>query len=171
MQNLTLATFPAKRFVHILCICRIGQSFYVTHFIMTITIKSKKISCFRSAVVSLECTGYITLNATDRNVCYRGKAKCDNNLTTEWYRFQGKAGRQLPTICPPIHRCNTDLPGWMEGKHPNVEDGIVQRQVCFHGYNNRCYKTTTIDVRNCSAYFVYRLTKVPYCNSRYCGTG
>ncbi|XP_067047327.1 uromodulin-like isoform X2 [Acropora muricata] len=118
-----------------------------------------------------ECKNYIALNASDRNVHSTRGRKCDGNLKTGWYRFQGQAGRQLPTICPPEHRCNTDLPGWMNGNHPNVEDGIVKRQVCFHGYSNCCYTATTIDVRNCGAYFVYRLTKVSFCNSRYCGTG
>ncbi|XP_074606878.1 uncharacterized protein LOC141859885 [Acropora palmata] len=118
-----------------------------------------------------ECASYITLNASDRNEHYTGRAKCDNKLETKWYRFQGQAGRKLATICPQVHRCNTDVPGWMNGKHPNVEDGIVKRQVCFHGYQKCCYKTTTIHVRNCGAYFVYRLDKVSTCNSRYCGTG
>ena len=170
MQNLTLTTFPAKPFVHILCVCRIGQSFYIIHFTIAITIKSEKIECFPSAVVP-DCTSYINLTAADRNVRYRGHAKCDNNLKTEWYRFQGQAGRQLETSCPSMGSCNTAVPVWMKGKHPNVEDGIVQRQVCFHWYYICCYKPSTIDVRNCEAYFVYRLRKVPFCNSRYCGTG
>ncbi|XP_029183034.2 uromodulin-like [Acropora millepora] len=118
-----------------------------------------------------ECRNYIALNASERNVHSSIGTKCDDNLKTGWYRFQGQAGRQLPTICPPTHRCNTHVTGWMNGNHPNVEDGIVKRQACFHGYSNCCFKATTIDVRNCGAYFVYRLTKVSHCYSRYCGTG
>ncbi|XP_074606880.1 uncharacterized protein LOC141859887 [Acropora palmata] len=118
-----------------------------------------------------ECKNYIALIASDRNLLSTRGSKCDDNLKTGWYRFQGQAGRQLPTICPPVHRCNTDIPGWMNGNHPNVEDGIVKRQVCFHGYSNCCHRTTTIDVRNCGAYVVYRLTKVPTCRLRYCGIG
>ncbi|XP_067046780.1 uromodulin-like [Acropora muricata] len=125
----------------------------------------------RCETVVSECASYFTLNASDRNEDYRGRTKCDNKLETKWYRFQGQAGRKLATTCPQIHRCNTDIPGWMKGKHPNVEDGKVQRQVCFHGYNKCCFRSTTIDVRNCGAYFVYRLNKLSYCNSRYCGTG
>ncbi|XP_015780355.1 PREDICTED: uromodulin-like [Acropora digitifera] len=125
----------------------------------------------RCKIVAPECASYITLNASDRNEHYRGKKKCDNNLETNWYRFQGQAGKQLAIKCPPVQKCNTDLTGWMNGNHPNVEDGIVKRQVCFHGFGNCCHKTLTIDVRNCGAYFVYRLRKVSICNSRYCGTG
>ncbi|XP_015780342.1 PREDICTED: uromodulin-like [Acropora digitifera] len=125
----------------------------------------------RCEIVAPECASYITLDARDRSVHYIGKKKCDNNLTAEWYRFQGEAGRQMATTCLPTHRCNTDLTGWMNGSHPNVEDGIVKRQVCFHGYENCCYKTTTIDVRSCGAYFVYRLNKFSHCKTRYCGTG
>ncbi|XP_067046881.1 uromodulin-like [Acropora muricata] len=126
----------------------------------------------RCKIVAPECASYISLNASDRNVDFRGsRTKCDNNLTTEWYRFQGQAGKQLAIKCPPDGRCNTDLTGWMKGKHPNVEDGIVKRHVCFHGYYNCCYKNTAIDVRNCGAYFVYKLRKVSVCRSRYCGAG
>ena len=130
----------------------------------------EKFWCFPSTVPP-ECKNYIALNASDRNVHSSIGTKCDDNLKTGWYRFQGQAGRQLPTICPPTHRCNTDIPGWMNGNHPNVEDGIVKRQVCFHGYYNCCHRTTTIDVRNCGAYFVYMLRKVSHCLLRYCGTG
>ncbi|XP_067046784.1 uromodulin-like [Acropora muricata] len=126
----------------------------------------------RCETVVPECASYITLNASDRNVLYRKRmTKCDNNLATEWYRFQGQAGKQLASKCPPVNRCNSNLTGWMKGKHPNVEDGIVKRQVCFHGQYRCCYKTTKIDVRNCGAYFVYKLRKVPTCRLRYCGTG
>ncbi|XP_067046958.1 uromodulin-like [Acropora muricata] len=126
----------------------------------------------RCETVVPECTSYITLNASDRNVHFHGRmTKCDNNLTTDWYRFHGQAGKQLANKCTRVNRCNTNLTGWMKGKHPNVEDGIVKRQVCFHWQKRCCYTTTTIDVRNCGAYFVYKLRKVSTCRSRYCGTG
>ncbi|XP_068705969.1 uromodulin-like isoform X2 [Montipora foliosa] len=116
-----------------------------------------------------ECRNYISMRTLDRNVRFRGRAKCDNNLKEDWYRFQGQAGKQMATSCPPTHRCNTDLTGWMVGKHPNVQEGIVQREACFHGYYNCCHKKNTIDVRNCGAYFVYRLKKT-HCKARYCGS-
>ena len=159
------------------CNCRLlsFSEIYGEELVLTVTLticanKKREKICFPSAVAT-ECASYITLNASDRNVRYKGRAKCDNNLETKWYRFQGQAGTKLATTCPQIHRCNTDIPGWMNGKHPTVEDGKVQRQVCFHGYEKCCFRSTTIDVRNCGAYFVYRLNKLSYCNSRYCGTG
>ena len=159
------------------CNCRLlsFSEIYGEELVLTVTLticanKKREKICFPSAVAP-ECASYITLNASDRNVRYKGRAKCDNNLETKWYRFQGQAGKKLTTTCPQIHRCNTDIPGWMNGKHPTVEDGKVQRQVCFHGYEKCCFRSTTIDVRNCGAYFVYRLNKLSYCNSRYCGTG
>ena len=139
-------------------------------FQIATTKQPEKFWCFPFTVVP-ECKNYIPLIASDRNLLSTRGSKCDDNLKTGWYRFQGQAGRQLPTICPPVHRCNTDIPGWMNGNHPNVEDGIVKRQVCFHGYSKCCHRTTTIDVRNCGAYVVYRLTKVPTCRLRYCGIG
>lgn len=119
-----------------------------------------------------ECRNYITLNNEDRNRNYfnYGKGKCDNNLKEDWYRFSGLAGNQLVTDCVATHRCGTDLTGWMYGNHPTVDDDIVQKKACFHGWYNCCYIKTTINVRNCGAYFVYRLKKVGLCDARYCGS-
>ena len=156
--------------ISLLFICTDCQRDFIRIKIAT-TKQPEKIYCFPSAVVP-ECASYTTLNASDRSVHHTGRVtKCDDNLKTGWYRFQGRAGKQLASKCPPVNRCNSNLTGWMKGKHPNVEDGIVKRQVCFHGQYRCCYKTITIDVRNCGAYFVYKLRKVPTCRLRYCGTG
>ena len=116
-----------------------------------------------------ECNRYKILNDSDRlSNLGRGK-KCDKNLTEDWYRFSAWAGTNMPTHCLPNHRCSTDLPGWMDGAHPTADEGVVSRKVCFSGYDNCCYRNITINVRNCSSFFVYRLKPVSYCNSRYCG--
>ena len=117
-----------------------------------------------------ECSQYKFLNDSDRrNDFGRGK-KCDRNLKEDWYRFSAGAGTSIATQCiPDAQRCGTDLPGWMDGAHPTVDEGVVSRNVCFSGYRNCCYRNVTINVRNCSSFFVYRLKSLSYCNSRYCG--
>ena len=117
-----------------------------------------------------ECKQYKFLNDSDRHSDFgRGDRKCDKNLTEDWYRFSAGAGTSIPTLCLPHHRCGTDLPGWMDGAHPTVDEGVVSRKVCFHGYYNCCHRHIMINVRNCSSFFVYRLKPVQDCASRYCG--
>ena len=117
-----------------------------------------------------ECNQYKILNDSDRRSDVgRGDRKCDRNLTEDWYRFSADAGTSIPTHCLPYHKCGTDLPGWMDGAHPTVDEGVVSRKVCFSGYQNCCHHHIMINVRNCSSFFVYRLKPVQVCASRYCG--
>ncbi|XP_078383960.1 uncharacterized protein LOC144666402 isoform X2 [Oculina patagonica] len=126
----------------------------------------------RCQTVIPECFQYKFLNGSDRHQDhdnYNG-AKCDKDLTEDWYRFYGGAGSRMASSCVPTHRCDTDLTGWMEGSHPTVEEGVAARKVCFNGYNNCCYKTVEINVRNCGSFYIYRLKKLSVCNARYCGS-
>ena len=117
-----------------------------------------------------ECNQYKFLNDSDRrNDFGRGK-KCDNYLAEDWYRFSAGAGTSIATKCiSKGQRYGTDLPGWMDGARPTVDEGVVSRKVCFSGYQNCCYRHIMINVRNCSSFFVYRLKPVQVCHSRYCG--
>ena len=118
-----------------------------------------------------ECSQYKFLNGSDRHRDYYiVDKKCDKDLTEDWYRFYGQAGSVMASNCVPTHRCNTDLPGWMEGSLPTVDEGIVLRKVCFHGYRKCCYKDVQINVRNCGPFYIYRLKKLTFCSSRYCGS-
>ncbi|XP_068728067.1 uncharacterized protein [Montipora capricornis] len=99
---------------------------------------------------------------------------CDSTLSG-WYRFSGEAGTQMADSCPKVHHCSTDSPGWLSGTHPTVAEGIVQRKVCFLRHSIAigfycCYFSKDISVRNCGAFYVYRLDP-PRCYSRYCGNG
>ena len=88
-----------------------------------------------SFLVPSECNQHKILNDSDRHSDFgRGDRKCDNHLTEDWYRFSAGAGTSIPTHCLPHHRCGTDLPGWMDGAHPTVDEGVVSRKVCFSGF-------------------------------------
>ena len=122
-----------------------------------------------SFLAASECNQHKILNDSDRRSDVGRGKKCDRNLTEDWYRFSAGAGTSIPTHCPPKLRCGTDPPGWMDGAHLTVDEGVVSRKVCFSGYGKCCYLNIMISVRNCSSFFVYRLKPVQYCNSRYCG--
>ena len=95
--------------------------------------------------------------------------KAPNELPFGWYRIMGKAGTQIPEECVPVHRCGTFAPGWVNGQHPTVEEGIVIREVCYHWDGNCCEWQNKIRIRNCGEYYVYQLQKPPTFNLRYCG--
>ena len=96
----------------------------------------------------------------------------DSNLSG-WYRFSGGAGTQMAEACPKMYSCSTNSSGWLSGTHPTVAEGIVQRKVCFSQrasqfFNDCCYHSKNISVRNCGTFYVYRLDPPGY-YSRYCG--
>ena len=73
--------------------------------------------------------------------------------------------------CVDNNRCGTYYPGWLSGSHPTVNEGAVQRRVCFRYYDNCCDFPTYIRVRNCGGFYVYQLKPLTYCYLRYCGNG
>ena len=76
----------------------------------------------------------------------------------------------MPTKRVEAYRCGTDWSGWLAGSHPTVEDGEVQRTVCFSNRPNGCKDSNTISVKNCGSYYIYKLLKPSNCNARYSGT-
>ena len=122
------------------------------------------------------CKNYSNLTEADRAQGNAGKpnTKNDNNLETGWYRFQGAAGDRMPDKCVLRFRCGTTHPGWLNGTHPTIANGVVKRTVCFSAKANCCLCHYIIKVRNCSSFYVYELQKKPAssrCNLtlRYCG--
>ena len=119
------------------------------------------------------CKNYSVLGEADRA---QGNAlqphwRCDNELETGWYRFQGDAGDRMPDKCVLRFRCGTEHPGWLNGTHPTIADGVVTRTVCFSGKTNCCSRHHIIKVRNCTSYYVYELHRPQpsWCPLRYCG--
>ncbi|KAL9987886.1 hypothetical protein ACROYT_G002264 [Oculina patagonica] len=118
-----------------------------------------------------ECSNYNYLEEGDRAVgnTNRRPIKCDRSLKEGWYRFRGSAGNKMASSCPPKLRCGTHAPGWLNGSHPSVAEGAVQRRVCFHWSSGCCQWENHIQVRNCSGYYVYQLKPTRFCSLRYCG--
>ncbi|XP_041038352.1 uromodulin-like [Carcharodon carcharias] len=94
--------------------------------------------------------------------------KCDANLQEGWYRFKSSGGWKIPdSVVPELH-CSTYSPGWLQGSHPTLGQGVVTRTVCFTSLWNPCNWTREIKVKNCSRYFVYELKPAPGCSAAYC---
>ena len=114
------------------------------------------------------CTNYTVLSEADRA---QGNAqppynRTDLDLLTGWYRFQGAAGDRMPDKRVLRYRCGTWHPGWLNGAHPTVAEGVVTRTVCYSGYRSCCRASNIIKVKNCNSYYVYELQRTVF---RYCG--
>ena len=94
-------------------------------------------------------------------------ALCDNTLKIGWYRFFG--GNMPESKIDPYH-CGTIAPIWMNGTHPTVADGIVNRKACvnFMGRRKGCFIAIPIRVKNCSGFYVYYLKPASGCYMAYC---
>ena len=117
------------------------------------------------------CTNYTVLSEADRA---QGNAvrdsKEDDGLVTGWYRFQGAAGNRMADKCVLAFRCGTVSPGWLNGTHPTVTEGVVTRTVCYSGYSGCCWYSNISKVKNCSSYYAYELLRTfTLSPSRYCG--
>ena len=118
------------------------------------------------------CKHYTVLSGADRaqGNTLQNNLRCDDNLVTGWYRIQGAAGDRMPDKCVLQYRCGTKYPGWLDGTHPTVAEGVVTRVVCYNKWGSGCCSSRDIiKVKNCSSYYVYELQKPPSCNLRYCG--
>ena len=133
-----------------------------------------------TAVKGDACTNYTVLSNATRFINYLDMTNpeelCDGHLETKWYRFMGPAGNRMQDHCPRIKRyyCQTRQTGWLNGMHPRVVDGEVERKVCFYNplANDCCRHSVVVKVKNCSdQYYIYQLrpTTTQIC-SRYCGT-
>ena len=124
----------------------------------------------------LECSNHTFLNESNRAVTYAGRSlNLSDSHLSGWYRFSGEAGTQMAEVCPKMYSCSTNSSGWLNGTHPTVAEGIVKRKVCFSQrvsqyLNDCCNHSKNISVRNCGAFYVYRLDPSDY-YSRYCGNG
>ena len=78
------------------------------------------------------CKNYTVLSEADRAQGNAGRNNsCDRDLVTGWYRFQGAARDGMADKCVLLRRCGTSAPGWLNGAHPTVAEGVVNRQVCY----------------------------------------
>ena len=131
-------------------------------------------SNFYLILIADPCYNYQNLSDAYRKSSYvtqtLRQSLCDTSLAEGWYRFVGDAGTKMPTTRVPAYRCDTDWPGWLTTAHPSVEDGEVQREVCFSDRSAGCENVRAISVKNCRSYFIYKLQKPPKCELRYCGT-
>jgi len=119
------------------------------------------------------CHHYQNLTDAERKYDYNtqaGNSKCDDKLDNkDWHRFQGAAGTKMATRSPGFSKCGADYPAWLSGAHPTVAEGIVRRYVCINK-RGECKEQSTVYVKNCASYYLYKFFPLKHCEVRYCGT-
>ncbi len=123
------------------------------------------------------CYNYTSLDeprrATDNsyNNNYYYNTMCDYNVEWKgWYRlFNNNQTAQMPESCVNFGMCGTYHPLSLNGTHPQLEDGVVTRQVCVSLGGNCCdYTSHPIRVKACPGnYYVYEFVKPTFCGA-YC---
>ncbi|XP_068103344.1 uromodulin-like [Hyperolius riggenbachi] len=116
------------------------------------------------------CFNYTVLNDPWRSPSSGEYWHCDSGLRG-WYRFKGAYDQQIPENCVSGYSCGTEKPMWMNGSHPSLSDGIVNRTACASWNGDCCYWSNTISVKMCpGGFYVYKLEGTPYsrCYSAYC---
>ncbi|XP_050990151.1 deleted in malignant brain tumors 1 protein-like [Labeo rohita] len=97
---------------------------------------------------------------------------CDQDMNWfGWYRlFIHGQSVQMPDTCVDMNKCGTHAPLWLNGGHPNVNDGVVTRDVCGHWDYDCCFfRSTPIRVKACPGnYSVYEFVKPSFCSLAYC---
>uniref|UniRef100_A0A8C1LK91 Alpha-tectorin-like n=1 Tax=Cyprinus carpio TaxID=7962 RepID=A0A8C1LK91_CYPCA len=149
--------------------------YYVYEFVKPIISAPNPTYCavaFHS-ISSDPCYNYQYLDRPWRANNESGDYICDNYFSWNgWYRlFYYGMDIQMSETCISSYTCNTYYNLWLNGPHPQIEDGVVTREICAGTYWSSCcyYKTNPIRVKACPGnYYVYELVNPQFWCSGYC---
>ncbi|XP_041914861.1 pancreatic secretory granule membrane major glycoprotein GP2-like isoform X2 [Alosa sapidissima] len=120
------------------------------------------------------CHNYTTLDEPWRATNYTDNLNhCDSRVSWDgWYRllYHGQTIR-MPEECINSSGCGTAGRLWMNGTHPQLQDGIVTRRICKALTNGDCCydRAPPIEVKACPGnYYVYQFVLSNGCNYAYC---
>ncbi|XP_021336113.2 uncharacterized protein isoform X2 [Danio rerio] len=125
------------------------------------------------SISSDPCYNYESLDRPWRGNNLTGDYICDETFSwSGWYRlFYNGMNIQMPETCTTLYSCNAYVGLWLNGHHPQIEDGVVIREVCGNNYwGGSCdFKTKPIRVKACPGnYYVYELVNPQSWCSGYC---
>nr|XP_055031639.1 uncharacterized protein LOC129420659 [Misgurnus anguillicaudatus] len=127
-----------------------------------------------SSIINDPCYNYESLDRPWRatTTTESGFYICDETFSWNgWYRlYHYGMNIQMAESCVNAYSCNAGLSLSLNGPHPQIEDGVVTREVCGSTYWGCCnVMSEPIRVKACPGdYFVYELVKpIDWC-SGYC---
>ncbi|KAH3795250.1 hypothetical protein DPMN_148798 [Dreissena polymorpha] len=83
---------------------------------------------------------------------------CDSYLPTDWYISENAV---MLNHEPKTGSCGVAVPLWLQDSFPKLSDGIMDRMVCVKTDDNACKETITIQIKNCTSSYVYKLKQLP----------
>ena len=95
---------------------------------------------------------YSVLSEPGRHTSFGRGKNSDRSLVSGWYRFQSSSYTKMLDQCVSPRKCLTVITGFLNGLHPLIEDGIVNREACFGGHSDCCYRKVKIHVRRCDGF-------------------
>ncbi len=119
------------------------------------------------------CYNYESLDRPWRASNESGGWICDEYFSWNgWYRlFYNGMNIKMSETCLSSYSCNTYINLWLNDPHPQIEDGVVIREVCGRSYWGGCcdYISNSIRVKACPGnYYVYELVNPQLQCSGYC---
>eukprot|EP00116_Pleurobrachia_bachei_P004756 sb/3465018/ len=84
-----------------------------------------------------------------------------DNKFNGWIRYTMGLGRMMEEAPAISNMCYAEYQGWINGTHPEANDGVVKRQVCWKHGSDTCKKTNEISIRNCGSFYVYGISSIP----------
>ncbi|XP_068080923.2 uncharacterized protein si:ch73-181m17.1 isoform X2 [Danio rerio] len=118
------------------------------------------------------CYNYESLDRPWRATNESGFFVCDGAFTWNgWYRlFCNGMNIRMPESCIGANGCNTQNSLSLNGPHPQIEDGVVIRELCGSvGFGCCAFRSTPIRVKACPGdYYVYELSDPSFPCSGYC---
>lgn len=119
-----------------------------------------------------QCSSATVINDSTRSINAGAGALCDNTLVSGWFRFTG-AGTIMATSAVSRDTCTTYYGGSYSGKMPSIPGATEVGTLCVMNNGYVCYTPYSgalISVTNCNNFYVYYLSRIMNCNSRYCIT-
>jgi len=125
------------------------------------------------SISSDPCYNYQSLDRPWRANNESEDFNCDETLVWNgWYRlFYYGMDIRMPETCVSSLYCNTRSGLSLNGPHPQIEDGVVIREVCGEVYLSGCwnYNSKPIRVKACPGnYYVYELVNPLFGCTGYC---
>ncbi|XP_048036418.1 oncoprotein-induced transcript 3 protein-like isoform X5 [Megalobrama amblycephala] len=125
------------------------------------------------SISSDPCYNYESLDRPWRANNESGNNICDESFSWNgWYRlFYYRMDIRMSETCVSSFTCNTYINLWLTDPHPQIEDGVVIREVCGSYHLGDCceYNSNPIRVKACPGnYYVYELVSPPFGCVGYC---
>ncbi|XP_077548801.1 uncharacterized protein LOC144162206 [Haemaphysalis longicornis] len=146
--------------VFLMCISFCGLLIALLVFLFN----NKNMECAKPTVIKLD-TGIRSVNTM---MTSNDNGTCDHELKQAWYTFETPYGNRMPDYPVYPGMCNTMVPFWFYGSHPEYPSMPMPAIACGADEEDACAYYANIRVQHCGSYIAYYLQPLPRCFMAYC---